>query len=204
MFLGPLAKAAPWQTDGIAGVHRFLARAHRLVFEEAERADRVRALPSGPGTPEQRRLLARTIAAVTRDVEALEFNTAIATLMVFARDVEREAPISRGAARSFVLLLAPFAPHLAEELWRALGHAESLAREPWPEADVALLVEDEVEIAVQVSGKLRGRVRVPAGADAETARRIALAEPNVRRHVGEAEPRKVIYVPGRLVNLVVG
>jgi leucyl-tRNA synthetase len=204
MFLGPLAKAAPWQTEGIAGVHRFLQRAWRLVFEETEAADRVRALPAGAGTAEQQRLLARTIDAVTRDVEALEFNTAISTLMVFARDVERDAPIARAAAETFVLLLAPFAPHLAEELWRALGHPESLAREPWPSADPALLVEEEVEIAVQVSGKLRARVRVPAGADADLVRRIALADPNVRRHVGRAEPRRIVYVPGRLVNLVPG
>jgi leucyl-tRNA synthetase len=204
MFLGPLARAAPWQTDGIAGVHRFLQRAYRLVFEETDAGDRVRALAAGAGTPEQQRLLARTIDAVTRDVEALEFNTAISALMVFVRDVEKEAPVARSAAETFVLLLAPFAPHLGEELWRALGHPESLAREPWPEADRALLEADEIEIAVQVSGKLRARVRVPAGADAEAVRRIALADPNVRRHVGAAEPRKVVYVPGRLVNFVVG
>jgi leucyl-tRNA synthetase len=122
--------------------------------------------------------------------------------MVLARDVERDAPIARASAETFALLLAPFAPHLAEELWHALGHAESLARERWPEADPALLVEPEVEIAVQVGGKLRARVRVPADADAEAVRRIALAEPNVRRHVGDAEPSKVVYVPGRLVNFV--
>ncbi len=202
MFLGPLGKAAPWQTDGIAGVYRFLQRAWRMVFEEGDEADRVRDLAPGPGTPEQQRLLARTIDAVTRDVEALEFNTAISSLMVFARDAEKDAPLPRALAEPFALLLAPFAPHLAEELWRGLGHARSLAYEPWPAADPALLVADEVEIAVQVAGKLRARVRVPADASEARVREIARADANVVKHLGDAAPRKVVYVPGRLVNFV--
>jgi leucyl-tRNA synthetase len=202
MFLGPLGKAAPWQTDGIAGVYRFLQRAWRMAFEEGDAGNRVRELAPGPGTPEQQRLLARTIDAVTRDVEALEFNTAISSLMVFARDAEKDGPLPRALAEPFALLLAPFAPHLAEELWRGLGHARSLALEPWPTADPALLVAAEVEIAVQVAGKLRARVRVPADADEARVRAIALADANVRKHLGEAAPRKVVYVPARLVNFV--
>jgi leucyl-tRNA synthetase len=122
--------------------------------------------------------------------------------MVFARDVEKQSPITRPVAEAFVLLLAPFAPHLAEELWVALGHAESLAYEPWPEADAAKLVSDEVEIAIQVQGKIRGRVLVPAGATEAAVAEAALADENVRRHVGDRTPRRVIYVPGRLVNFV--
>ena len=101
-----------------------------------------------------------------------------------------------------MLLLAPFAPHVAEELWERLGHDESLARAPWPEADPALLVAAEVEIAVQVQGRVRGRVRVAAGASEEAVIEAARADPNVARHLGERTPRRVIHVPGRLVNFL--
>jgi leucyl-tRNA synthetase len=202
MFIGPLAKAAPWSTDGIPGVARFLGRAYRLVLEEDDAGDRVRAFAPGPGSEAQRRLLAKTIDKVSRDFEALEFNTAISALMVFVRDVEKDGPISREAVETFVLLLAPLAPHLAEELWQRLGHTESLVRAPWPVADPALLAVDEVELSVQVSGKLRDRVRVPADADEPTALAAALASENVKKHLGSGAPRRVIYVPGRLINLV--
>ncbi len=202
MFIGPLAKAAPWSTDGIPGVARFLGRAYRLVCEEDDAGDRLRSFAPGPGTDAQRRLLAKTIDKVTCDFEALEFNTAISALMVFVRDVEKDGPIARELAETFVLLLAPLAPHLAEELWQRLGHAESLVRAPWPVADPALLAVDEIELTVQVSGKLRDRVRVPADADEPTALAAALQSENVKKHLGSGEPRRVIYVPGRLINLV--
>jgi len=202
MFIGPLAKAAPWTIEGIAGVARFLGRAYRLVMEEHESGDRVRAFAPGPGTDEQRRLLARTLAKLTADCEALDFNTAIAQLMVFVRDVEKDAPVTRALVEPFVLALSPLAPHLAEELWEKLGHSQSLAYEKWPEADAKFLAVDAVEITVQVAGKLRGRVRVPADADEAAARAAALGDENVAKHLGGREPRRVIYVPGRLINLV--
>jgi leucyl-tRNA synthetase len=101
-----------------------------------------------------------------------------------------------------VLMLAPLAPHLAEELWERLGHSKSLTYEPWPQADPAFLAVDEIEISVQVAGKLRARVRVPAGCDEAAVRAAALSDENVRKHLGAKEPRRVIYVPGRLINLV--
>jgi leucyl-tRNA synthetase len=202
MFIGPLAKAAPWSTDGIPGVSRFLGRAYRLVCHEADSGDRVREFAPGSGSAAQRRLLARTIEKLTRDYDALEFNTAISQLMVFVRDIEKDGPITRALAEAFVLLLAPLAPHLGEELWQRLGHAESLVRAPWPIADPAFLVVDEIELSVQVSGKLRDRVRVPTDADEATALAAALASENVAKHLGAASPRRVIYVPGRLINLV--
>ncbi|HTO06552.1 MAG TPA: class I tRNA ligase family protein, partial [Myxococcota bacterium] len=202
MFIGPLGKAAPWSTDGVPGVARFLGRAYRLVLEEHEGGDRLRAFAPGPGSDEQRRLLARTIAKVTEDCEKLEFNTAISQLMVFVRDVEKDAPVTRALVEPFVLMLAPLAAHLAEELWECLGHSESLARAPWPVADPAFLAVDEVEISVQVAGKLRARVRVPADADEAAVRAAAQADENVRKHLAGKEPRRVIFVPGRLINLV--
>ncbi|HXX47873.1 MAG TPA: leucine--tRNA ligase [Myxococcota bacterium] len=202
MFIGPLAKAAPWTIEGISGVARFLGRAWRLVLEEHESGDRLRRFAPGPGTDAQRRLLARTLAKVTADCEALDFNTSIAQLMVFVRDVEKDSPATRALVEPFVLALAPLAPHLAEELWEKLGHAESLAYAKWPEPEPAFLAVDEIEVSVQVAGKLRARVRVPADADEAAVRAAAVGDENVRKHLGAREPRRVIYVPGRLINLV--
>src|SRR6185436_16828191 len=133
MFMGPIDKGAPWSDEAIPGLHRFLQRAHRLVTGEEGAAP----LVSGAGSDDQARLLAETIAGVTDDVEHMRFNTAIAKLMVLVRDIAREAPLPREAADAFVRLLGPFAPHLAEELWRVLGHATSVALAAWPEADPA-------------------------------------------------------------------
>ncbi len=203
MFIGPLEKAAPWSTEGIAGVHRFLQRAFRLIVDDEDEAEPLRPLAAGTGTREQRRLLAETIAGVTDDLEQLSFNTAISKLMVFARDVTKDAALPREAAEAFVLLLAPLAPHLAEELWQRLGHARSLSFEPWPVADPAGLVRDEITLAVQVNGKRRDEIVVAAGADEATLREAALALASVQRHLEGRTPRKVIVVPGRLVNVVV-
>jgi leucyl-tRNA synthetase len=203
MFIGPLAKAAPWSTEGLPGVHRFLQRVYRLFVEEGpDGADKLRALPEGPGTQAQQRLLAKTVAAVTRDMEALELNTAISHMMVFARDIEKDAPLPRAIGEALLQLLAPFAPHLAEELWERLGHAATIAYERWPEADPALLVDAEQEIAVQVSGKLRGSVMLPTDVDEQSALEAALAVPAIRKYVGDKPPRRVIFVRGRLLNIV--
>jgi leucyl-tRNA synthetase len=136
-------------------------------------------------------------------MEAVQPNTAISQLMVFARDVAKDAPLPRGAGEAFLKLLSPFAPHLAEELWQRLGHTGSVALVPWPEADPALLVEDTVALVVQVNGKRRSEVRVPKGADEAAVRAAVLADETVQRHLAGKEPRKVIVVPGRLVNVVV-
>jgi len=198
MFMGPIEKGAPWSDEAIPGLHRFLQRAHRLVADEEGRGD----LGPGAGTPEQARLTAETVIGVTEDVEGMRFNTAISKLMVFVRDIVRDAPLTREAAVAFVRLLAPFAPHLAEELWHDLGHQTSVALAPWPEADPALLVKDVVRLAVQVNGKRRDEIEVPADADEETVRSAALACENVQRHLSGRAPKKVIVVPGRLVNVV--
>jgi leucyl-tRNA synthetase len=202
MFIGPLEKAAPWSTDGIQGVYRFLQRAWRLLVDEDAEGEPLRALAAGRGTPEQQRLLARTIAGVTEDVETLGFNTAISKLMVFVRDGAKDGPLPREAAEAFVRLLAPFAPHIAEELWQRLGHPESLAYEPWPVADAACLVDDVLRLAVQVNGKRRDEIEVPADASEDAIKEAALAAPNVVKHLGGRTPKKVIVVPGRLVNVV--
>jgi leucyl-tRNA synthetase len=170
---------------------------------DAPEGGTLRPLPEGPGPESQQRLLAETVRGVSEDLDALRFNTAIAKLMIFLRDGAKDAPLTRVSVETLLKLLAPLAPHLAEELWERLGHAESIAHAPWPTADPALLAAATITLAVQVNGKRRDEIQVPAGADEAAVRAAALASENVRRHLGDKQPRKVIVVPGRLVNLVV-
>jgi leucyl-tRNA synthetase len=202
MFLGPLEKEAPWSTEGIQGVWRFLERVWRTLLEEEVEGEPLRSLVPGDGTPAQARLAAKTIQGVTEDLEAMRFNTAISKLMVFAREIARDAPLPRRAAETLVLLLAPLAPHVAEELWERLGGQESLARAAWPEPDPAQLEEDVVRLVVQVNGKRRDEIQVPSDASEEAVREAALACEKVQRHLDGKAPRRVIVVPGRLVNVV--
>ena len=154
---------------------------------------------------ETRRILHRTIAAVRDDMDELKFNTAIARLTELNNrltQVSGSGPSPREVVEPLVLMVAPLAPHVAEELWRRLGHRDSLAFEPFPVPDPAFLVEDEVEVPVQVNGKVRGRVRVPAGADGEALEGAARADERIVSLLADAEVRKVVVVPGRLVNFV--
>jgi len=194
MFMGPLDKGAPWSDESIPGLQRFLQRVWRLFVDEG--------CSAATASPEQLGLTARTVAGVTEDIEAMRFNTAISKLMVFARDISSSAPLPRAAGETFVLLLAPFAPHMAEELWERLGHAESLAWETWPEADANHLVQETISLVVQVNGKRRDSIEVPAEADEAVVREAALACEKVQKHLEGRTPRKVIVVPGRLVNVV--
>jgi len=204
MFLGPLEKSAPWSTEGIQGVHRFLQRCYRLFLKEEPNTETAQPLAPGYGSERQARLTAKTIEGVTNDIEAMQFNTAISKLMVFAREIAKEdEPLPEQAARSFVLLLSPFAPHLAEELWSILGNTKTLAYEPWPQPDAAMLGEDLITMAVAVNGKRRGELQVAANADEETMRTLALASPAVQRYVGDNAPKKIIVVKGRMINIVV-
>ncbi len=211
--MGPLEQSAPWQTEGLAGVNRFLQRVYRLFFEEGqdEQEDRLREMSEGEGNDAQRKLLARTIDEVTARIERLSFNTAISSLMVFVRDAvprggagdPKGARLGREAAGTFARLLAPFAPHLAEHLWAALGHEGAVAHASWPVADEALLREDTFTLVIQVNGKRRGEIQVPKDADREAVAALARGTDEVQRHLGDAQPRRVIVVPGRLVNFVI-
>ena len=204
MFIGPLEKAAPWSTEGIQGIYRFLQRVWRIFHESGREgeADRYQPPVPGAGSEEQQRLTAQTIAGVTEDIEAMRFNTAISKLMIFAREIVRDAPIPRASAEDFVKLLAPMAPHLAEELWSLLAHEESLAYAPWPEVDARLLVADTITLVVQVNGKKRGEIVVPADISQEEAEKRALELENVQKALDGRTLKKVIVVPGRLINIV--
>ncbi len=202
LFMGPLEKGAPWSTEGIPGCFRFLQRAWRLFVEEDAPGEPTRALAPGAGTREQARLTAQTIAGVTADMEAVQPNTAISKLMVWVRDIAKDAPLPREAGEAFLRMLSPFAPHLAEELWERLGNAREVTLASWPVADEKLLVADTISLPVQVNGKLRDQIEIAAGASEDSIRAAALAAPNVQKHLAGREPKRVIVIAGRLVNVV--
>jgi leucyl-tRNA synthetase len=204
MFMGPLEAVKPWNMKGVEGVYRFLSRAWRMIVDaEAEELRLDPKVQDVPLTPDQAKLVARTVAAVTDDLEAMRFNTAISRLMEFTNAFTGQDVRPKSAMETFTLLLAPMAPHIAEELWENLGHSETLAYHPWPTFDPALLKDDEVEIPVQVNGKLRGRVIVPADAGREAIEAAARSDEKVAALLEGKTIKKVVVVPGKLVNFVV-
>jgi len=201
MFMGPLEAIKPWNTRGVEGITRFLDRVWRLVMDEDGALSR--ALSAESPAAKQARVLHQTIRKVTEDLEGLRFNTAIAQLMVFVNELTPLERRPRALIEPFVLVLSPFAPHLAEELWRRLGHRESLAYAPWPAWDPTLVVEETVTVAVQVNGKLRATVELPRDVAEAEAQQAALGDERIRRYVDGGRIRKVIFVPNKLLNLVV-
>jgi leucyl-tRNA synthetase len=201
MFMGPLVDSKPWSTRGVEGVHRFLNRVWRMLTDEEGRLHA--SVKDAPLTPDQERTLHQTIKKVTADLDAMSFNTAISQMMIFVNEFLNLEAKPRAAMEPFVLLLAPFAPHLAEELWQILGHGESLAYAPWPAFDEGKTRVSVVDIIVQVNGKVRTKFSADPGAGEEELARIALADEQVRRHTDGKQIVKTIVVPGKLVNLVV-
>lgn len=203
MSMGPLEASRPWATKDVVGAHRFLQRVWRLVIDEQTGDTRV--VDGTELATDTLRALHRTIAGVAEDYAALRNNTAAAKLIEYTNHLTKEHrdAVPRAAVEPLVLMLAPLAPHMAEELWLRLGHQTPLAHGPFPVADPTYLVDDMVEYPVQVNGKVRGRVLVAADADQEALKAAALADEKVQAFLAGANPRKVIVVPGRLVNLVV-
>ena len=203
MFMGPLEATKPWSMSGVNGVRGFLDRVWRMVVNDrAEAVELNPAIVDAAPTPEQTRVLHRTIQGVTQDLDAMQFNTAIAKMMEFTNFFTKSDQRPKPAIESFLLLLAPFAPHLAEELWELLGHTRSLAYEPWPKFDEALTKESTVEVPVQIKGKVRGRISVPAGATEAELEAAARRDAKIAEMLAGQTVVKVIVVPGRLVNFV--
>ncbi len=200
MYMGPLEASKPWETRDIVGLHRFIHRVWRnFVNDQGE----LKVTGEEPGE-QLLRLLHKTIKRVTENMERLAFNTAIAALIELNNELTGQAALPQALAEPFVRMLAPLAPHLAEELWHLLGHRTSIAFEPWPAPDEHYLAEDRMELPVQVQGKLRGRVVVAAGADQAAIEAAALADEKVQAALAGRSVKKVIIVPGKMVNLVVG
>ncbi|MBI3330735.1 MAG: leucine--tRNA ligase, partial [Candidatus Omnitrophica bacterium] len=200
MFLGPLEAVKPWSTRSIEGVDRFLNRLWRLVVAEGGLNPQLQDVPA---TGERARLVHATIKTVTEDIEGLRLNTAISAMMVLLNALTDATPVPRDAVETLILLLAPFAPHLCEELWERLGHRDSLSHAPWPRFDPAALQQAEILLVVQVNGKVRARVTVPAEASEEQVKAAALGHAQVKKFVDGHPIKQVIVVPKRLVNIVV-
>jgi leucyl-tRNA synthetase len=206
-FISDFEASVPWSTDGVPGIRRWLDRVWRIVLGTEEEG-----APSGEVSERQlRRITHQTIAKVAGDIRDFKFNTMVAALMEFTNGLykAREAglagtPAWREAIETLMLLIAPVAPHIAEELWARTGHGYSVHQQMWPIADAALAAEDEIEVVLQVNGKVRDKLTVPVGAGEERLRELAMASERVKGHVGDKAIRKVIVVPGKLVNVVVG
>ncbi len=203
MFMGPLEQSKPWSMSGVGGVAGFLDRVWRMIIDEqADETVLHPAVGDHEPTEEQNRILHRTIKAVSGDIEKLSFNTAIARMMEFVNFFTREKQRPQSILERFVLLLSPLAPHIAEELWKILGHTESLAYEPWPQFDEALTIESTIEIPIQILGKNRSRISIERGMSKDDLEKAALANERIQELLDGKTVRKVIVVPDKLVNIV--
>jgi leucyl-tRNA synthetase len=202
MFLGPLEASKPWNTNGIEGVSRFLRRTWRLSIDEATGKPTAR-VSAEDEQEDLTRELHRTIQKVSADIETLSFNTSISQMMIFLNAAEKAPAIRRSTLEDFLRLLAPFAPHLAEEIWSRLGHSGSISDAGWPKADPAKLIETTVEVIFQVNGKVRSTAKLPKETSKEKLLALAKADPAVAKFLEGKTIAKEIVVPGKLVNLVV-
>ena len=195
MFMGPWVDGADWDASGIEGVHRFLRRVWEMAQSEAQ--------PAGPGDPDIDRVVHRTIAKVTEDLQTYSFNTAVAAMMELSNALQRATGPSRDeGVATLLLLLAPFAPYMTEELWERRGGRGSIHRQTWPAFDPAIAAPGEVTIVIQIDGKVRDRITAPAGISQAAAEKLAMASPKVKAALDGREPGRTIFVPDRLVNFV--
>jgi leucyl-tRNA synthetase len=199
MFMGPLEAMKPWSTRGVEGVTRFLERVWRLMVDEQGRLSSV--IVSTVPSLYQQRLLHHTIKKVTEDIEALRFNTAISQMMIFTNEMTKAHQRPRAVIEPFILLLSPFAPHVAEELWNLLGRQSSVSQQPWPIYDPAMTVSERMTIPVQVNGRLRAKLEVAIDTSPDEIERVARAE--AAEWIQDKETKKVIYVDKKLINFVI-
>ncbi|USK38276.1 leucine--tRNA ligase [Cytobacillus firmus] len=200
MFMGPLEASIAWSTNGLDGSRRFLDRIWRLFVEETgELSPRIQDIEEGSSLE---KVYHQTVKKVTEDYEGLRFNTAISQMMVFINEAYKADVLPKTFAEGFVKMLSPIAPHISEELWSKFGHDESIAYEAWPAFDEAKMVDDEVEIVIQINGKVKAKLMVPADAKKDLLEQIAMGDEKVKEQIDGKTVRKVIAVPGKLVNIV--
>ena len=202
MFMGPLEAIKPWNMQGVEGVYRFLQRAWRMVINEEDGKLCKEITDSQQADEATLRLLNQTIKKVGDDIETFGFNTAISAMMIFTNHLIKQTVKPKSTVEKFVLILAPFAPHIAEELWGRLGHTDSLVYEPWPEYDKELIKEKEIELAVQVNGKIKDRIIVAAEADEEQIKQKALTCEKVSAAMAGKPAKKIIVVKPRIVSII--
>ncbi|QYU58039.1 leucine--tRNA ligase [Weissella confusa] len=199
MFMGPLEQSIAWSEDGLAGSRRWLDRVWRLFIDDE---DKLRDHITTVNDHKLDKIYNETVKKVTEDYEGLRFNTAISQMMIFINEAYKAENLPVEYVEGFIKLLNPIAPHMTEELWSFLHKNESVTYQPWPTFDEAALVEDEIEIVLQVNGKVRGRLTIPADADREKMTELAIADEAVQKQLDGGQPKKVIAVPGKLVNVV--
>jgi len=202
MFMGPLEAMKPWSMQGVQGVCRFLQKTWRTIVNE-KTGEIVEAVKESPADEVTLRLLNQTIKKVVDDIETFNFNTAISQMMIFINHLVKQDSKPKSVIEKFVLILSTFAPHIAEELWERLGHTNTLAYQPWPEYDRQLIKEKEVELVIQVNGKIKDRIIVSADADEEQIKQKALACAKVQKALGGKQPKKIIVIKSRMVNIVI-
>tara|TARA_B100000530_G_C15843747_1_gene442422 strand:+ start:51 stop:740 length:690 start_codon:yes stop_codon:yes gene_type:complete len=201
MFMGPLDQDRPWETKSVIGSHRLLQRVWRNLINEETGEATVVDVPIDEGS---QRLLHHTIASVADAMEGLRFNSAIARITELNNELTKSSnPVPLELAEKLVLMLAPLVPHIAEELWARLGHADSVVHQLFPSADVGLLVEDSIELPVQVNGKVRSRIVVSTDASPDELETLALADERISQLTSGNQIRKVIVVPKKMINVVI-
>jgi leucyl-tRNA synthetase len=192
MFMGPFIQAIAWSTDGVKGTRKFLEKTYKL-YQKLDNIDDAKI----------KSLTHRTVKKVGEDIENFRFNTAISAMMILANEMDRKDKISDNDYRALITMLAPFAPHIAEELWEKLGHKESIFKESWPKYDPKLIKDEEVELVIQVNGKLRDRIKVNADIEEEEAKKLVMESEKIKNNIRGKEIKKVIFVKGKLINIVV-
>jgi leucyl-tRNA synthetase len=198
--MGPLDKAKPWSETGLQGCSRFLNKILRLIIKDNEINANIN---EDAANDETIKLLHQTIKKVTYDIENLDFNTAISQMMIFTNHLITQSSINRKIIESFTLLLNPFVPHVAEEIWNKLGHTKSITYESWPNYDQNLIIEELMTIAVQVNGKLRASIEIDANADKDLIIQTTKENEKISQYLDTKEILNEIYVTGRLVNFVI-
>jgi leucyl-tRNA synthetase len=201
MFIGPFDQAAPWSEEGVLGVARFLDKVERLSKKELVDCVDDNCPAEIPDT--FKRTLHKTIKKITDDIDSRRFNTAVSTFMIFVNEASALPKIPKAALEKFLTLLAPFAPHLTEELWEKLEHSESIHKENWPTFNPALAKDEEIELVLQVNGKIRDTIKVSAEISKEDAISLAKSSEKIQKWLEGKTAKKEIFVPGKLVNLVI-
>lgn len=199
MFMGPLEDAKPWNTKGIVGIKRFLENVYKLKDKKLYDCQGKNCKMKESGLPQ---MLHKTIKKVTEDIGKLRFNTAISQMMIFVNFASKFNEMPRGALENFLKLLAPFAPHLAEELWNKLGNKESIFKQKWPEYNPVLIKDEEIELVIQINGKLRDKINVPTDIAEKEATELAQQSQKIQNFIGTKPIKKIIFVKNRLINIV--
>ena len=200
MFMGPLEDAKPWNTQGIVGIKRFLENVYKLKDKKLYDCQGENCQMKESGLPQ---MLHKTIKKVTEDIEKLRFNTAISQMMIFVNFASKFNEMPQRALENFLKLLAPFAPHLAEELWLRLGHKDSIFKQKWPEYNPALIRDEEIELVVQINGKVRDRIKISVDTAEAEAKELAKKSQKIQNYLSGKEIKKTIFVKNRLINIVI-